>query len=42
MDNLQSTTYEVFERDPVKYAKYEQVRTIYTCWSSALHLQQAI
>lgn len=24
MDNLQSTTYEVFERDPVKYAKYEQ------------------
>jgi len=27
MDNLQSTTYEVFERDPVKYAKYEQVRS---------------
>lgn len=24
MDNLQSSTYEVFERDPVKYAKYEE------------------
>ncbi|KAG8954225.1 methyltransferase protein [Tulasnella sp. 424] len=24
MDNLQSSTYEVFERDPVKYSKYEE------------------
>ncbi|PWN52296.1 PRMT5-domain-containing protein [Violaceomyces palustris] len=24
MDNLESTTYEVFERDPVKYAVYEE------------------
>ncbi|KAN0061417.1 hypothetical protein ACQY0O_006264 [Thecaphora frezii] len=24
MDNLESTTYEVFERDPVKYALYEE------------------
>lgn len=23
MDNLESMTYEVFEQDPVKYAKYE-------------------
>jgi protein arginine N-methyltransferase 5 len=23
MDNLESTTYEVFEKDPVKYAEYE-------------------
>ena len=27
MDNLESQTYEVFERDPVKYRLYEQVRT---------------
>lgn len=25
MDNLESTTYEIFERDPVKYAMYEKV-----------------
>jgi len=24
MDNLQSTTYETFERDPVKYERYEE------------------
>ena len=24
MDNLQSTTYDVFEKDPVKYERYEQ------------------
>jgi protein arginine N-methyltransferase 5 len=24
MDNLESSTYEVFERDPVKYAQYEK------------------
>ena len=23
MDNLESQTYEVFEKDPVKYAEYE-------------------
>lgn len=23
MDNLESTTYEVFEKDPVKYTEYE-------------------
>jgi protein arginine N-methyltransferase 5 len=28
MDNLQSTTYEVFERDPVKYAKYAEAVTL--------------
>lgn len=26
MDNLASVTYEVFEKDPVKYRQYEQVR----------------
>jgi len=26
MDNLESQTYEVFERDPVKYKLYEEVR----------------
>ena len=26
MDNLQGVTYEVFERDPVKYERYEEVR----------------
>lgn len=25
MDNLESQTYEVFEKDPVKYAEYEKV-----------------
>ena len=25
MDNLDSYTYEVFEKDPVKYSKYEEV-----------------
>lgn len=24
-DNLESATYEVFEKDPVKYAQYEKV-----------------
>ena len=24
-DNLESQTYEVFEKDPVKYVNYEQV-----------------
>lgn len=28
MDDLQSSTYEVFERDPVKYAKYEEAITL--------------
>ena len=27
MDNLESQTYEVFEKDPVKYAKYEEAMT---------------
>lgn len=25
MDNLESQTYEVFEKDPIKYAQYQQV-----------------
>ena len=25
MDNLESATYEIFEKDPVKYAQYEKV-----------------
>jgi protein arginine N-methyltransferase 5 len=28
MDDLQSSTYEVFERDPVKYQKYEEAITL--------------
>jgi protein arginine N-methyltransferase 5 len=28
MDNLESQTYEVFEKDPVKYSEYQ--RAIYT------------
>ncbi|KAG8908002.1 methyltransferase protein [Tulasnella sp. 403] len=31
MDNLQSATYEVFERDPVKYAQYEQAIYLALC-----------
>ena len=26
MDNLESQTYEIFERDPIKYREYERVR----------------
>ncbi|KAK2512830.1 hypothetical protein Q9966_016310 [Columba livia] len=29
MDNLESQTYEVFEKDPIKYAQYQQA--IYRC-----------
>lgn len=28
MDNLQSMTYQTFERDPVKYRNYEEVRGV--------------
>lgn len=28
MDDLGSMTYEVFERDPVKYNQYEEVRSL--------------
>jgi len=28
MDNLQGVTYEVFEKDPVKYERYEEVHTL--------------
>lgn len=30
MDNLASMTYEVFEKDPVKYKQYEQVCYFFT------------
>ena len=26
MDNLESQTYEIFERDPIKYRQYQRVR----------------
>ena len=34
MDNLESQTYEVFEKDPVKYSQYQKVTYIcnYTLW----------
>lgn len=28
MDNLESQTYEVFEKDPIKYSQYQQVRVV--------------
>ena len=28
MDNLESQTYEVFEKDPIKYARYEEAATL--------------
>lgn len=31
MDNLDSTTYEVFEKDPIKYQKYEQATYLALC-----------
>ena len=33
MDNLESGTYEVFEKDPVKYREYEEVWSyVITYW----------
>lgn len=28
MDNLESQTYEVFEKDPIKYSQYQQVSEV--------------
>jgi PRMT5 arginine-N-methyltransferase len=37
MNNLQSSTYESFERDPVKYKNYEDVGAFYfTSWDSRI------
>ena len=41
MDNLPSVTYQVFEQDPVKYAQYEEVRTIHS-WSIGLAIYLGI
>lgn len=30
MDNLESQTYEVFEKDPIKYSQYQQVGSMAT------------
>ena len=27
MDNLESQTYEIFEKDPIKYSQYQKVST---------------
>lgn len=35
MDNLESQTYEVFEKDPIKYSQYQQV-SIQHSWTSCL------
>jgi protein arginine N-methyltransferase 5 len=32
MDNLESQTYEVFEKDPVKYNQYQEVRIWLVSW----------
>lgn len=29
MDNLESQTYEIFEKDPIKYSQYQKVRIFY-------------
>ena len=34
-DNLESQTYEVFEKDPVKYVNYEQVMSLLLYYSQA-------
>lgn len=36
MDNLGSGTYETFERDPVKYERYEEVRYLVAPYSNDL------
>lgn len=39
MDNLESQTYEVFEKDPIKYSQYQQVsRCIVTLTAAILIL----
>ena len=35
MDNLENQTYETFEKDPVKYRQYEEVRV---CWQFLVSL----
>lgn len=30
MDNLESSTYEIFEKDPTKYTEYQKVRNCFT------------
>ena len=33
MDNLESQTYEIFERDPIKYREYQRVGyLVFSCW----------
>ena len=41
MDNLESATYEVFERDPVKYRQYEEAVYLALC-DRPLHLSVMI
>ena len=38
MDNLESHTYEVFEKDPVKYSEYQRVSSLFLSFFSALPL----
>lgn len=38
MDNLESQTYEVFEKDPVKYTEYQ--RAIYTAMLDTVPLDK--
>ena len=38
MDNLDSQTYEIFEKDPIKYVQYEKVNSSHvyvTCMCTA-------
>lgn len=37
MDNLESQTYEVFEKDPIKYSQYQQVRQPDIFWGMRRH-----
>lgn len=40
MDNLQSVTYQTFEQDPVKYQKYEEVRSAF--YDPSFHLVETV
>jgi hypothetical protein len=40
MDDLGSMTYEVFERDPVKYHQYEEVSRLGERWGHLLICRQ--
>ena len=44
MDNLESQTYEIFERDPIKYRQYQRVscQDVLNLWIPRINMQTLI